>query len=140
MWIGIVCYTFNGYFIIIVSLLYWVYYERIMFAEERFLEGKFGKRYLDWANELPAFLPKFSNLKKSTIPFSFVSVLRREYSGILATVIGFAYVSLLRNYIQYDSIFISETFSVLLISFALISIVLRTLKRHTKLLNEEGRS
>src|SRR5947208_2013975 len=38
MWIGIVLFTKNYYFVIIVSLLYWIYYERIMFAEERFLE------------------------------------------------------------------------------------------------------
>src|SRR5690606_16618775 len=42
MWIGIVMYTYNIYFVLIVSLLFWVYYERIMFAEERFLERKFG--------------------------------------------------------------------------------------------------
>ena len=33
MWIGIVFFTFNWYFVIIVSLLYYLYYERIMFAE-----------------------------------------------------------------------------------------------------------
>ena len=32
MWIGIVVFTFNWYFVFVVSLLYWVYYERIMFA------------------------------------------------------------------------------------------------------------
>src|SRR6188768_3795724 len=42
MWIGIVLFTKNFSFTIIVSLLYWIYYERIMFAEERFLEKKFG--------------------------------------------------------------------------------------------------
>jgi len=35
MWIGIVLFTFNFSFVIIVSLLFWLYYERIMFAEER---------------------------------------------------------------------------------------------------------
>ena len=84
MWIGIVFYSFNWYFVIIVSLLYWIYYERIMFAEERFLESKFGKQYLDWAEGLPAFLPNFLNFKKSNIPFSFISVLRREYSDVLS--------------------------------------------------------
>lgn len=140
MWIGIVFYSFNWYFIIIVSLLYWIYYERIMFAEERFLESKFGKQYLDWAEGLPAFVPNFLNFKKSNIPFSFISVLRREYSGVLATVIGFAYVSVLRNYFLLDELFISETFQALLLGTAVISLILRTLKRQTKLLAEEGRS
>mgnify|MGYP001137566156 FL=1 len=49
MWIGIVIYVGNISFFIIVSLLFWVYYERIMFAEERFLERKFGQSYLDWS-------------------------------------------------------------------------------------------
>ena len=53
MWIGIVFFTFNWYFVIIVSLLYFLYYERIMFAEERFLERKFGQDYLDWSSNLP---------------------------------------------------------------------------------------
>lgn len=140
MWIGIVFYSFNWYFVIIVSLLYWIYYERIMFAEERFLESKFGKQYLDWAEGLPAFLPNFLNFKKSNIPFSFISVLRREYSGVLATVIGFAYVSVLRNYFLLDELFISETFQALLLGTVVISLILRTLKRQTKLLAEEGRS
>ena len=81
MWIGIVFFTFNWYFVIIVSLLYFLYYERIMFAEERFLERKFGQDYLDWSSNLPAFVPKLSQFKKSYITFSIISVMRREYSG-----------------------------------------------------------
>lgn len=140
MWIGIVCFTFNWYFVIIVSLLYWLYYERIMFAEERFLEQKFGQQYLDWAKRLPAFIPKLIKFKKSDIPFSFVSVLRREYSGVLATVIGFVFVDFLRNYFAGNGILFSGILIEILIVSALVSLILRTLKRHTKLLNEEGRS
>ena len=55
MWIGIVLFTYNFYFVMLVSLLYWLYYERIMFAEERFLERKFGDEYIKWASSLPAF-------------------------------------------------------------------------------------
>ncbi|MEO5570538.1 MAG: isoprenylcysteine carboxylmethyltransferase family protein, partial [Bacteroidia bacterium] len=43
IWIGIVLFTLNIWFVIIVSLLYWIYYERIMIAEEAFLEKKFGE-------------------------------------------------------------------------------------------------
>ena len=80
MWIGIVFFTFNFYFVIIVSLLYWLYYERIMFAEERFLQNKFGQDYIDWSSSKPAFIPKFSSFIKSKVPFSLKSILRREYS------------------------------------------------------------
>src|SRR4030095_3531295 len=70
MWIGIVLFTKNFEFVIIVSLLYWIYYERIMFAEERFLEKKFGESYLSWSLKVPAFIPALGKFQKSHIPFS----------------------------------------------------------------------
>src|SRR6476619_3343333 len=33
---------------------FWLYYERIMFAEEAFLRAKFGAAYLEWAARTPA--------------------------------------------------------------------------------------
>ncbi len=140
MWIGIVVYTLNPAFLIIVCLLYWIYYERIMFAEERFLEKQFGQVYLDWSMKAPAFIPRFSKFIPPSVKFSMVSVLRREYSGWLATVIGFVFVHLLREYTvrkqfeNYTNAFI--TLGITLI----ITIVLRTMKHQTKLLQEEGRS
>ena len=98
MWIGIVLYTFNFWFAIVVSLLYWLYYERIMFAEERFLERKFGDDYMNWANTTPAFLVAINKYKKNIVPFSTKSILRREYSGVLATVLGFVFIDDLRRF------------------------------------------
>ena len=140
MWIGIVFFTFNWYFIIIVSLLYYLYYERIMFAEERFLERKFGQDYLDWASNLPAFVPKLSQFKKSHIPFSIISVMRREYSGVLATVIGFVFVEFVRNFFQQKENLIPKMGWYILAVTVVLSLILRTLKRSTSLLDEEGRS
>ena len=140
MWIGIVLFTQNIEFVIIVSLLYWIYYERIMFAEERFLEGKFGKTYLDWSQKGPAFIPKFSQFRPSETSFSMKSVLRREYSGILATVFGFVYVEFLIGWFRWNTIAIGRNLIYLLAVTLLITIVLRTLKHSTQILNEEGRS
>ena len=84
IWIGVATYVYNLLFIIIISFIFWLYYERIMFAEERFLEKKFADEYLNWSNKIPAFIPKISNFIPSKIPFSFITVLRREYSGVLA--------------------------------------------------------
>ena len=71
IWLGISISTFNFYFIIIMSLLFWLYYERIMFAEERFLERKFGEHYVRWSNSISAFIPLSLNYQKSKVPFSF---------------------------------------------------------------------
>ena len=140
MWIGIVVFPYNLYLIAIVSLLYWIYYERIMYAEERFLERKFGEDYVIWASSLPAFFPNLKLYKSSIIPFSFKSVLRREYSGVLATVIGFIFVELIRGYFSNGEWFISQSFLCLLFTVSFVALFLRTLKHHTDLLSEDGRS
>lgn len=142
MWIGIVLYTLNIPFVIIVSLMYWLYYERIMFAEERFLEKKFGQVYLDWSLKVPAFIPAFSNFVKPIVPFSFISVLRREYSGWLATAIGFVFVDLLRNLtvgVDFELKSIPGQL-IVLISFGMVALALKLIKKHSTLLLEEGRS
>lgn len=140
MWLGIVLFTKNIEFTIIVSLMYWLYYERIMFAEERFLERKFGQPYLDWAKSVPAFIPNFSTFEKSAIPFSLKSVLRREYSGVLATVVGFVFVDFLIGYKRWHTIAIGRNFLYFLALTAVITIILRSLKHYTNVLKEEGRS
>ena len=139
IWIGIATFVFNPFFFLLVSLLFFIYYERIMFAEERFLEKKFREEYLNWANKIPAFIPDFSLYKKSLIPFSIKTVLRREYSGILACVIGFCFVDILRNYKIGEELF-SKNMIYILGATLIISVLLRTIKRNTQILNEKNRS
>ncbi|HRC32344.1 MAG TPA: isoprenylcysteine carboxylmethyltransferase family protein [Bacteroidia bacterium] len=142
MWIGIVIYTLNFSFVIIVSLMYWLYYERIMFAEERFLEKKFGQAYLDWSLKAPAFIPAFKNFIPPVVPFSFISVLRREYSGFFATVLGFVFVDVLRNIsinADFEKKYIPDQVIVIVLA-GMLTLILRTLKHNTNLLNESGRS
>jgi protein-S-isoprenylcysteine O-methyltransferase Ste14 len=140
MWIGIVAYTYNIYYIIIVSLLFWLYYERIMFAEERFLERKFGEAYVNWSLKVPAFIPSFKNKIKSDIPFSFKTTLRREYSGITATILGFVFVAFFRVWFSTGEIQWRKSHLIVLIVAFGITLVLRSLKHYTKVLHEEDRS
>ena len=140
MWIGIVVFTYNFYFVIIVSLAFWLYYERIMFAEERFLERKFGEDYLSWSKKVPAFIPCFSKHIKNKVTFSLKSVLRREYSGVLATVFSFAFVDHLRFFFLTGKFDIFRLSSYIFAFAILITLILRTIKHNTKLLDEEGRS
>jgi protein-S-isoprenylcysteine O-methyltransferase Ste14 len=140
MWIGIVVFTYNIYFVIIISLAYWLYYERIMFAEERFLEKKFGKAYLDWSLKAPAFFPAFAKYRKSNMVLSLKSVLRREYSGVLATVFGFWFIDNLRYYFETGSYDYNRISNLVLAITIVIVIILRSLKHYTKVLNEKGRS
>lgn len=140
MWIGIVVFTFNIYFVLLVTLAFWLYYERIMFAEERFLERKFGDDYLEWSKKVPAFIPCFRKYIKGEIPFSFKTVFRREYSGVLATVFGFAFIDHLRFYFMHGYVDIYRLSTYALVIAIVLALILRTLKHHTKLFNEEDRS
>ncbi len=140
MWIGIVVYTFNIYFVIIVSLAFWLYYERIMFAEERFLERKFGDDYMKWSLKVPAFIPSFKNYIRNEVPFSWISIIRREYSGLLATVLSFAFIDHLRNWFLHQDVSWNRNSSYVLGAALIITLTLRTLKHHTSLLKEKDRS
>ena len=142
MWIGIVMFTGNVIFTLIVSLLYWIYYERIMMAEERFLIGKFGAVYEDWASHTPAFIPAVSGFRKPSESFSVKAIFRREYSGWLATVVGFAYVAFLRCLYDasmnmnaaWESFFPRWEF--ILLGFGVLTLLLRSLKHYTRLLED----
>lgn len=140
MWIGIVMFTFNIYFIVIVSLLFWLYYERIMFAEERFLERKFGDEYINWSLKVPPFWPSMKNKVPSNIPFSMKTILRREYSGVTATIIGFVFVDFFRLWFFTGEVQWRMMHLVVLSIALLISLILRTLKHNTRVLFEEDRS
>ena len=140
IWFGIALSTFSIFFILIMSLLFWLYYERIMIAEERFLEKKFGDDFIKWSNTLPAFIPNIFNFRKSSTPFSFITILRREYSSVLSCIVGFLFVELLKNIFVLNLFNISkESFSVLIIS-AFIALILRSLKHYSSILDEKGRS
>jgi len=64
-----------------------------MYAEEEFLINKFGKEYIDYAENTPAFIPKFKDIKKPLLSFSFRKVMKQEKAGILNL---FAVILLLR--------------------------------------------
>jgi len=140
MWIGIVMFTYNIWFVLVVSLLFWLFYERIMFAEERFLEGKFGQDYVDWSMKVPPFWPSMKSHIKTEIPFSMKTILRREYSGITATIIGFVFVAFLRNWFTIGQPRFKIVYAIVFASGLLISLVLRTLKHKTNVLFEADRS
>jgi protein-S-isoprenylcysteine O-methyltransferase Ste14 len=140
MWTGIVLFTYNFWFVGLVSLAFWLYYERIMFAEERFLERKFGQVYLNWSMQTPAFVPSFKNYTKNTMPFSLKSVLRREYSGALATVFGFTFIDLMRIIFKTGQFEWQRTSVYALLIALLLTLILRSIKYYTHFFNEAGRS
>jgi len=139
MWMGIVLYIGNWWFSLAIALVFWIYYERIMFAEEFFLRNKFGQTYLHWADRTPAFIPRFSQWSKPGLEFSFRNVLKREENGFFAAILSFAYVDLFRNLILFNQLKLSFFWLVTAIAGFLIFITIRTIRKKTSLLKVQGR-
>ncbi len=143
MWLGIIIYVGNWWFTIVCSLLFWLYYERIMFAEEFFLRKKFGQVYLNWAEKTPPFWPSLSHWQSAGWEFSIKNVLKREYNGFFAIFISFTLLDVLKNYVHYGIASWRDAVSpfwlwALAVSFV-IFIVLRSMKKYTKMLDAKGR-
>ena len=77
------------WFTVVAVLAFALYYERIIAAEERYLVAKFGPAYEKWAAVTPAFFPNFLRWQPSTMPFSWRTVIRREYNGIMLVIVVF---------------------------------------------------
>ena len=79
----------NVLFVVIFVLAFWLYYERIIFAEESFLSAKFGSAYEEWANKTPCFLPDvngFIKFIKPKLPLSISTIIRKEFNSIYGLV------------------------------------------------------
>jgi len=89
MWLGPALFTGHFWFVAVFCFFYWVYYERIMFAEEQFLRRKFQDRYTTWAESVPAFIPSLSRFMKPEVSFNWKKVIREEKNGLFATFLVF---------------------------------------------------
>ena len=138
MWFGPTMLTGHIWFIIAFVLFYWIYYERIMFAEEQYLRRKFGETYLEWSINVPAFIPKFKNFKNSQLPFSWRKVLKKEKNGLFALFLIFFVFDFAGEFIENKT-----EYNYFLIAMCILTglsyIILKYLKSRTNLLDELNR-
>ena len=138
MWLGPILLTAHPWFILAFIFFYWVYYERIMFSEEQFLRRKFGEVYTGWAENVPAFIPKFNGFVRPSLPFSWKKILKKEKNGFAAIFMIFSFMDILGELVKGET-----DFNLILFGFCAASgvlyLVLKYLKWQTNVLNEEGR-
>lgn len=139
MWLGPVMFLRSVWWVLVFILAYWLYYERIIFAEEQYLRRKFGEAYDTWAFRVSSVIPSFKHYVKSQLPFSFRNVLKREYNSITNLFLVFAFMDLIRN-ISVTGRFYLEPMYVTLLAAALIFwAIIRYMVKRTKFLYVEGR-
>jgi protein-S-isoprenylcysteine O-methyltransferase Ste14 len=142
--LGFALATFSWWFVLLATLAFALYYERIIHAEESFLRGRFGTSYEAWAARTPAILPSLRLWVRPSMSFSLRSVIRREYNGILLVVAVFVMLDLTGDILAKGES-ISEWFHEepgWLIALAVTVVaysVVRVLKRHSRLLRVDGR-
>jgi len=125
--------------VLIYVLVFWLYYERIIFAEEAFLREKFGETFLEWAARTPVFVPRPRLYVRSALPFSWRSVLRREYNGLLGLVAAMFVLNLVGTAFLLGRVRLQCAWIWLLAVTVALWALLRTLRKHTRVLDVEGR-
>jgi protein-S-isoprenylcysteine O-methyltransferase Ste14 len=136
MWLGPALMSAHFWFIIAFCLLYWIYYERIMFAEEQFLRRKFNESYTRWAEKTPAFIPRFRNFIKPELSFSWKKVLTKEKNGLAAVFLIFFVFDFIGELVKGESHF-NYFLIILCLLTGILYVVLKYMKKKTKLLEED---
>jgi protein-S-isoprenylcysteine O-methyltransferase Ste14 len=139
MWLGPVLFLRSLGDTFVFGLIYWLYYERIMFAEEQFLRRKFGDIYDKWSERVSSFIPYSFNFVRPKLPFSMKNVLKREYNSFVSIFAIFTLLDLFRNYFLSERIYLTNIWMWLAISAGVIWIALRTIEKNTHWLDVEGR-
>jgi len=139
MWLGPVLFLRSFCFTVVFGLIYWLYYERIMFAEEQFLRRKFGEIYDKWSETVGSFIPYSLKFIRPNLPFSVRNILRREYNSFVNIFVIFILLDLFRNYFLSGKIYLTPMWIWLTASAGIIWLVLRTIHKQTKWLEVAGR-
>lgn len=133
----------NWIFVLCFTLMFWLYYERIIYAEEAFLSEKFKTSYLQWTYATPCFVPKLSNFKKADLNFSIKSTLKREYHSLFALASSLLVINCLEVGVEFargggliiPNFIISVFFAISLTIYCICLI----LAKKTKILQAQGR-
>lgn len=132
MWISAALLTRTIWVPLIVTLAFWLFYERVMSAEEGFLRGKYGATFETWANATPAFIPSFTHWQRSRNAFNTRHVLQSEKSSTLGLVTTFTFINLLINSHPPNTVVVSGWWLVLMAVALLYYAVMATKRKLDK--------
>ena len=134
MWMGVAAFAGSPVLLFVTTLLFWLYYERIMMAEERFLYERFGDAFAAWSSRTPPFVPRLGGWSPWPYPFSFRFVLGRDYQALYGFVASTAAVAVLRAAVLHEGWAGMRAWVIYFGAGTLAYILLHTLKRRTRLL------
>ena len=137
MWLGISLVFHLWWFTLLIALIFWVYYEKIMYAEEEFLKKQFGDQFLAWAEKTPLFIPDFSLWLPPEMPFSIKSALKREYASFFAMIAIFTSLRVLCNLRVDKTLSLDLLWTGIFLGSLLFYLMVRFLKKKTHFLDDD---
>jgi protein-S-isoprenylcysteine O-methyltransferase Ste14 len=139
IWFGLSLFMKSLWFTTIITLFFTVFYERIIFREEGFLQEKFGDAFRQWAAATPAIIPRFRNWQPPSLPFSFKSAIVREYGTFFAIITTFTVLELLAGLFNSGKLTLDAIWVKLFLGSAVLYLTVRFLKKKTKVLATDNR-
>lgn len=121
---------------LIFALLFLLYYERIIFAEETFLRKKFGAAYLEWVGTTPMLLPHFRKWHRADRSFNWRKILRQERQTLFGVVVIFYILEAASEWQVEQSLFADTLWNILVASAFILFVMIRMLRKLTPLLND----
>ncbi len=123
----------------IFCLAFLLYYERIIAAEEAFLEEKFGDPYREWAASTPCLWPRLFRgpgaWRSSPRSFSWRRVIRSEYPSTFGVVMVVFAIKLARDYFRGEPFEVDPVYGIAFAAAGTLYVIVRTIKKRTRLLN-----
>ena len=115
-----------------------------MYAEEFFLRNKFGSDYLNWADSVPTFIPRRLRWHSPNLNFSIRNVVKRESIGLFKLVLMFFVFQYIHDVISnggklFELSSWGKGWFIAFIITGIIYLVLRTIRKKTRLLEVDGR-
>ncbi len=137
MWLGIALFPAVWWLSAIVILVFWLYYEKIMYAEEAFLRQKFGQAFTIWAEQTPLFIPRLSRWQAPALQFSWRSALKREYASFFAMISIFFGLHVLSRLWLQRTVDLDPLWLAIFFISLFFYLTVRFLKKKTRLLEDD---
>ena len=133
--LGITLFIQVWWLALIVWVGFWLYYGRIIFVEEEFLKRKFGENFITGAQKTPMVVPNLKNWRKPDLPFSFKTVLRREFHTYFAIVATYFFIEIAGDLLTEKHFFVRNSWLIFFLVSMAIYFTLLILKKKTHVLD-----
>lgn len=139
VWMGLAVFPHRLWVAMAVAVAFWCIYTPVMAREDRWLRDTFGPEHERWAAMTPAMLPRLDLWRAPALPFCWRTAMRREHAGFFAFVAAVTALVIVADLASRHGLQVSWIWYSLFALSLLAYLVLRHLKRRTRVLDVAGR-